>query len=306
MRCFARCSPLVVFLVACGVLILAPPSSVALEPFPADVQSPQSPAQLVPAEPHALYQALDALRPDPARVYSVKSLRLRRDVINLTFDEGKLAFFQPLGGRVTGIVFAGRGHVIATPHDPGERRSLAQFVGVPIMDQAFSRAVLRFDDSTAEEIEKDISSANETASNDPEFTRGWDTLFAGVNPWHSLRIMEDWLAADPLPYFQATILSDTLGAIDMLVDPRRQEQVLFGQPHVTNNSESYDVWASFPSMDNPDPAAPENSSREAFIPLDYTVDTRIADDLSLDGTTLLTLNASVEASASFLSSSRAI
>lgn len=288
MRCFARCSPLWVYLVACVAWIFAPQRIVALQP-PTGPSQGQIPAtQSIPADPRALYQALNALRPDPTHVYAVKSLRLRHDVINLTFDDGKLALLCPLGGRITGVVFAGRGHVIATPHDPGERRSLAQFVGVPILDQTFSRAYLRFDDATAEELEKDLQAAGDTAGDDSSFTQSWDSLFGNANPWHSLRIMEDWLAAEPIPYFQATILSDTLGPIDMLVDDRREEQVLFGQPHVTSNSESYDVWASFPAMDTPDSA---NAPREAFVPIDYNIDTRIADDLSLDGTTTMHLKA---------------
>lgn len=286
MRGFARYSPLGVFLLASVVWMSAPRTIAALQTDPSTSQS--SPPQSIPGEPRALYQALNTLRPDPARVYAVKLLSLRRDVINLTFDEGKLALFQPLGGHITGAVFAGRGHVIATPHDAGERRSLAQFVGVPILDQTFSRAYLRFDDTTAEEIEKDLQTAGDAPVNDADFTQSWNSLFVNVNPWHSLRIMQDWLAAAPVPYFQVSILSDTLGTIDMLVDGRRAEQVLFGQPRITNNSESFDVWASFPAMDTADSPSPH---REAFVPVNYSIDTRVADDLSLDGTTTLHLQA---------------
>jgi len=76
----------------------------------------------MPTDPRLLYETLSGLRPDATHVYTVHDLRLRRDVINFVFTEGKLAFFDPLGGRVTGIVFSGRGHVIATPRDRGERR----------------------------------------------------------------------------------------------------------------------------------------------------------------------------------------
>ncbi|HKN60955.1 MAG TPA: M1 family aminopeptidase [Candidatus Acidoferrales bacterium] len=280
---FARSSPVVVSLVLSAAWIFVPPRIAALQPAPEQAQTP--PAQAIPADPRALYQALNALRPDPVRVYSVRSLSLRRDVINLTFDEGKLAFLQPLGGRITGVVFAGRGHAIATPHDAGERRSLAQFVGVPILDQTFSRAYLRFDDATAEEIEKDLQNAGDAVTNDPDFTANWETLFASANPAHSLRVMEDWLASEPVPYFEASILSDTRGTIDMVLDGRQYEQVLFGQPRIANGVPSYDVWASFRAVEA------SSASGEGFVPLDYNVDTRIADDLSLDATTTLHLKA---------------
>lgn len=101
-----------------------------------------------------MYQALNALRPDGAQVYKVHELNLRRDVVSITFQDGVLAFFPPMYGRVTGAVFTGLGHIVATPRDAGERRSLAQFLNVPLLDQEFQSAYLRFTDNTAEEIEK--------------------------------------------------------------------------------------------------------------------------------------------------------
>ena len=68
-------------------------------------------------DPRALYQALNELRPDGEHVYTVQELNLRRDVVNVRLIEGKLAFFQPIAGHVTGAVFTGRGHIFATPRD---------------------------------------------------------------------------------------------------------------------------------------------------------------------------------------------
>jgi Peptidase family M1 domain len=252
------------------------------------VSSPEQKAaasSTIPPDPHALFQALNTLRPDPAHVYSVKSLSFHRDVINLTFDEGKLAFFQPLAGRVTGAIFSGRGHAIAIPHDSGERRSLAQFVGVPILDQTFSSAYLRFDDDTAEELTAEMAKAGETAVPDSDFISTWEPVFANPSPWHSLRIMEDWLSTAPVPYFYAGILSDTQGSVDLLFDPRRFEQVFLGQPSGSGGSRAYDVWASFPAADTTGGLA------DPFAPIDYRIDTRIGADLVLDGTTVARLTA---------------
>ena len=283
---FARCSPFIVSLLTFAACGLTATRLDVLQAMPAQTSSlPARATQAVPTEPRALYQALNALRPDPTRVYSVRSLSLRRDVVNLTFDEGTLAFLQALGGRVTGVVFAGRGHVIATPHDPGERRSLAQFVGVPILDQTFSRAYLRFDDDTAEEIEKQLRDAGSVATSDPSFAGSWEPLCVNVNPWHSLRILVDWLAAKPVPYFYAGLLTDAMGPAELLLDGRRYEQVLFGQTRRSEGSQFYDVWASFHTIASSTP--PE----ESFVPLDYAVDTKIAEDLSLDSVTKLHLKA---------------
>jgi hypothetical protein len=250
---------------------------------PSDQQAIATPT--VPADPRALYEALNALRPDGARVYAVKDLTLRRDVVSFTFSEGKLAFLEPLGGRITGAVFSGRGHLIATPHERGERRSLAQFIGVPILDQPFSDAYIRFTDDTAAELQHQLAQDGVAPASDPNFTAYWIPLTAGLAPTHSLRTMVDWLAAEPVPYFYILLQTDVVGAVEVSVDNRREEQVTIGQPRSTDGVRSYDVWASFRSEKSP------ASNSEAFLPLDYRVDSTIADDLSLQGKTTLHLRA---------------
>lgn len=246
----------------------------------------QSPASAKPQdEARSLYRALNDLRTDATRVYQVHNLSLRRDAINLKLSDGKLAFYQPLRGQITGVVFAGRGHVIATPPDASERRSLAQFLGAPILDETFSRVYLRFDDDTASEIERELRDDGAEPANDPEFAESWEPISIGLNPWHSLRIMVDWLSTNPLPYFCALVVGDSRGPFDLLVDYRRDEQVLLGQSRLLNGARFYDVWASFNAVDAPQ--APANE----FSPIDYRVDTAIADDLSLEGTTTLHLKA---------------
>lgn len=253
---------------------------------PAGGQTAASQNESAPDAPRALFQALNALRPDASQVYSIKFLSLRRDVLNITLEEGKIAFLQPLDGRITGMVFAGQGHAIAIPHGPGERRSLAQFTGVPILDQSFSRAYFRFDDNTAEEIAAQLARAGEKPKADAQFVENWDPIFANTNAWHSLRIMEDWLSTAPLPYFYAGIVSNTAGMIDLDVDQRREEQVLFGHPRrLPGGQIAYDVWASFRAQQ------PAPGSSESVAPIDYDIDTKIADDLSLDGTTVMDVKA---------------
>jgi hypothetical protein len=252
---------------------------------PASAPHPDNSINPATEDPRALYQGLDRLRPDAAHVYSVRDLHLRRDVIKLTFSEGKLAFLPAIGGHLSGAVFTGRGHVLATPRDPGERRSLAQFVGVPILDQTFSRAYLRFTDDTAAEIEEQLRSGASEETADPHFAETWNSAVAALAPSQSLRIMLDLLSADPAPFFYAMLVGDSVGAFDVMVDPRREEQVLIGQPHNNNGVPFYDVWASFRSESAPLAAV------ESFAPLDYRIDSTIGTDLSLEGRTRVHLKA---------------
>ena len=257
---------------------------------PSQTNSAVAPAQQadttsLPSDPRALYQALNELKLDATRVFQLSDLTLRRDALHIAFTEGTLVFFQPLGGKVTGAVFLGRGHVVATPRDPGERRSLAQYLGVPILDQTFTSAYLRFSDDTAEELEREIESNGTQPTNDPELVARWERGLMTLASPHSLRIMEDLLSREPLPYFYALLQNDSVGRFDVVVDQRRDEEVMIGQTRFDNGVPSYDVWASFRAEDA------SAKTLEHFEPLSYAVDSTIAEDLSLDGKTSLLLKA---------------
>src|SRR5216684_1364939 len=110
-----------------------------------------------------LYDALNALRVDPAAVYSLEAsnrVELHRGDVKISFDEGKLAFFASVDGRITGAVFAGRGHALAIPRDPVEKQQMARFLGAPVLDQDFTSAYLRFTDDSAEDLLRQFENAN--------------------------------------------------------------------------------------------------------------------------------------------------
>src|SRR5277367_5017778 len=263
-RRFMRFSLAVLPLLGAACIGITPRSTAAQSPAPQPANTPQQDGATptIPTDPRALYEALNALRPDGAHVYSVRDLALRRDVVSFTFTEGKLALLEPLGGRITGAVFSGRGHVIATPHERGERRSLAHFIGVPILDQPFSDAYIRFSDDSAAELQRQLAQDGVEPVSDPDFAAHWNPLAAGLASTHSLRTMEDWLAAEPIPYFYILLQTATAGPVEVSVDYRREEQVTIGQPHLTDGVRSYDMWASFRAENSP------AEKTETFLPLD--------------------------------------
>src|SRR5215831_10779325 len=171
--------------------------------------------------PHDTYNTLNALRPDQAAVYSItpeNRIELRRCDLKLSFDEGRLAFFAPFEGRVTGLVFAGRGHALAMPRDPVEKQQMGRFLGAPVLDQGFTTAYLRFTDDTPAELLAQFKPANLTAATDAAFASGWDALALSYNRSHSLRMLLDRLAADPKPYFYAALGGSSVGPFDFLFD----------------------------------------------------------------------------------------
>src|SRR6266849_801689 len=244
-----------------------------------------SAAQQAAPGPRELYQALNDLRVVPRQVYYVRDLHISRDAVRLSLVEGKLALLAAYDGRLTGAVFTGHGHVLALSRDPTEKRSLARFLGAPLLDQGFSRAYFRFTDDTGEELLGLLRRAGVPPADEPSFAEDWNPVVANLNPWHSLRILMDWSAADPQPYFYAGLQGDISGPFDVLVDDRRAEQVLLGQPRWVAGTRLYDVWASFRRTGAAEPFAPP------FVPAAYAVETSILLDRTLEGAATLTLKA---------------
>jgi len=263
-------------------LRIAPPVVVAVGIL-CLVFDPRAASQSARPRPRELYQALNSLRVAPGQVYFVRDLHIRRDVVTLTLSEGKLAFLAAYNGRLTGAVFTGRGHALALPRDPIEKRSLAYFLGAPLLDQRFSSAYFRFTDNTAEELLRQLHDAGAQPAIEPSFAEEWNGVLANLNPGHSLRILTDWFSEEPRPYFYAGLLGEVTGPFNVLVDDRRPEQVLLGQPRWVSGERFYDVWASFRRADAAKTlAAP-------FVPVRYAIETLILPDRTLEGTTTLTL-----------------
>lgn len=235
-----------------------------------------------PPSARQLYQQLQAVRVDGTNVYTVHDLAVRRDGVAFTFADGKLAFLQPVDGRVTGAVFVGRGRVFAVPPDPAERASVARFLGVPLIDVEFWQAYLRFDQGTAKEIQDGLTAQKAVAGSDPDFTNSWNPIVAQFNPNSSLRVLEGLLSLAPVGYFYAALNSTAHGGFDVALDERRTETVLAGQPRHSSDGDFFDVWTSYTAANAP-------PHTQDFAPVDYAADTTIGDDLALTGNTVLHL-----------------
>ena len=243
--------------------------------------SPSSPAA---PDARVLYQQLQDLRLDGSRIYQVSGLRLRRGPLSFTLSQGRLALYQPLRGRVTGAVFTGVGRVIMIPRQPSEKLSLRHYLGFPLLDQSFTQAYFRFTDDTASDFESQLAGQGAVSSSDSSFSSAWNAAAGELNSWHSLRVLSDFLAVAPRPYFYAGLSGGPAGAFDVLIDPRRQEPVLVGQTDLASNGQLYDVWASLP------PTQSAENLADDFQPVSYAVSTTINEDRSLDGETTLQIH----------------
>jgi Peptidase family M1 domain len=230
--------------------------------------------------PHELYDAINNLRLDPAATYELSAanrIELRRGDVEIYFEEGKLAFLAPLDGHVTGFIFSGRGHALAFPREPVEKQQMAHFLGAPVLDQEFLSAYVRFTDDAADDLLRQFHSANLTPQLDTAFASLSDPFVAQFNVSQSLRILEDRLSQNPKPYFYAALEGVETGAFDILFDTQRREQLLLGQRRKSDNFMCYDVWASYSVPGSVPPPVD-------FRALDYTLDTTVQPDNSLDAT----------------------
>jgi hypothetical protein len=260
-------------------------------------------ARAADSSPRELLATLNALRLDSQRVYTVSvsdRIELRLGDLVLTLEQGKLAFFEPFEGNITGLVFSGIGHCLALPRGPAEKQQLARFLGVPVLDQQFVSFYARFTDGTAQDLLDQLNRASVQPASDGAFAALWLTQLERLNPTHSLRILIEKYSANAGHFFHAGIDGILTGPFDVLLDQMRSENFMLGQPRAVNKVPYYDVWASYalPGFSPPP---------QSFHALHYQVSTTIHSDNSLEGDTAVDFSAATSgAQILFIQLSRAL
>lgn len=229
--------------------------------------------------PRELLAALNSLQLDSQHVYTVTSkdrVEIRKGDAVISLQDGKIAFFEPFDGRITGFAFTGVGHVLALPRDPVEKQQLARFLGAPVLDQQFLSAYVRFTDDTAGELMEELRRAELTPAADDHFRGMWQASLERLNISHSLRILVEKFSPSVPRFFHAGLDGAVTGPFDILLDASRTDDFILGQPRTVGSSTFYDVWASYPLPAAVSPPTP-------FDALRYRIDTVIHADNSLDG-----------------------
>jgi len=89
-----------------------------------------------------------------SEVVQVTNFDLKRDAGTFRLNSGTICFVPPVNGKVTGGVFVGDGVFLLTPPTETERKSLKFLSKEDEFSEKFERLVLRFTDSTYDEIKK--------------------------------------------------------------------------------------------------------------------------------------------------------
>ncbi len=158
-----------------------------------------------PAGPNSdpIYQQLRNLTLGGEAV-SVNNFDLKRDAGTFHLHSGTVCFVTPVQGKVTGAVFVGEGHFVLDPPSESERQSLKLLTKEDEFSEHFTQAVLRFTDSTYDEVKKAGSPAS--GSCDAGLLKdSQNTTRHKLKSNLEARILEDVLSPEPGGLFYAFI-----------------------------------------------------------------------------------------------------
>lgn len=244
-------------------------------------------------DPQALLQDLGRVEFDLQRVLNVKDFSLRRDPFTITFDRGHMIFLRPVNNLVTGLYFWGSGTIVGIPPTKTERQQLNLFTGAPVLNEHFHEALIRFSDSTYDELMQQVQTGSESLESHPNLSSELFQSFLRGSSLTHYRMVADLMNEQIAPLFLAKIFGAKLGAFDFTVDWRKSESVSLGQVQRTGGRTYYDNWCSFaptalrlaPSS-RPDPNLAARRRWDKTIDvLSYQIDTHLDRQERISGIT---------------------
>ena len=206
-----------------------------------------SAAQAAPPAPNSdpTYQALRNLTLGGEAV-SVSNFDLKRDAATFKLHSGTVCFVAPVQGKVTGAVFVGNGGLVLDPPVASERSSLKLLTKEDEFSEKFEHLVLRFTDSTYDEIKRAGTAA--TGGCDAGLLKdSQNTTRHKLKDNLEARILEEVLSPQPRGLFVAFIHGKHYNDKEIFeIDPD------FGRYQVnfsTYDESKYGHWASFTVSD---------------------------------------------------------
>jgi len=187
------------------------------------------------------YQALRNLTLSGESV-SVNNLDLKRDAGTLHLRSGSICFVAPVAGKVTGAVFVGDGNFVLDPPD-SEKKMLKLLTKENEFSENFSQMVLRFTDSTYDDLKKGGSGGASNCDAGPLKDSQHTTRHKLKTNFES-RILEDVLSPEPGGLFIAFIHGKRYNGQELFsIDPHEgHDQVNF----MTYDENKFGEWAAFP------------------------------------------------------------
>ncbi|MGO9166449.1 MAG: hypothetical protein ACLP56_06220, partial [Candidatus Sulfotelmatobacter sp.] len=199
---------------------------------------------------------------------SVSNFALKRDAGTFHLHSGTVCFVTPVQGKVTGAVFVGDGHFVLDPPSESERNSLKLLTKENEFSESFSHAVLRFTDSTYDDIKKGGRPASGAC--DANLLRdSQNTTRQKLKDNLEARILQDLLSAEPGGLFVAFIHGKRYSDKELFtIDPHSSSD----QVELTTYDESkLGVWMGY-SLLRRDKSISRNRIHIEHQQLDTTVE----------------------------------
>ncbi len=238
---------------------------------------------------------------DRNECYRVRDLTLSKEDIRIYLTDGHLIFSKPVAGRRMAAVFiadveGGDGEVLLFPPDRAERRSLANYIGAPNLDEHFRAVLMLF---TGDEYDRLMSQIPRNPANQktPEIgavlDEDWSPVLRNLGDSYQARLVLDLLYPPGRHPGLFAALFDSLhhGNFDISFDPSSSEQIIAGQLATRNDRLYFDVWTSFQarsSRQHPAPSLPDVALS------DYRIDATLEPDLSLGVVTRVKVTPNVD------------
>ena len=192
------------------------------------------------------YQALRNLTLSGEAV-SVSNLDLKRDAGTFHLRSGTVCFTAPVQGKVTGAVFVGDGNFVIAP-PPSELGVLKLLTKENEFSENFSHMVMRFTDSTYDEIKK-TGTAGAGGCDSGLLKDSQNAMRHGLTLKHNLevRILQDVLSSEPGGLFVAFVHGKRYNDKEIfVVDPRGAPYVMGEEVGLmTYDENKYGIWAGF-------------------------------------------------------------
>ena len=193
------------------------------------------------------YQALRNLTLGGEAV-SISNLDLKRDAGTFHLRSGTVCFVAPVQGRVTGAVFVGDGNFVITP-PPSEMGMLKLLTKENEFSENFSHLVLRFTDSTYDEIKKAGTAAtggceNGLLKDSQNAMRHGQLLKYNLDA----RVLQDVLSPEPGRLFVAFVHGKRYNDKELfVVDPHGPGYLMHEEVGLmTYDENKYGLWSAFP------------------------------------------------------------
>ena len=228
----------------------------SLPPFIVSAQAPANtqPAPKTKSSAEELFLQLGSVGLDPSRVYHARDISLDRAAFHITLRDGAIGFLQDVAGHVTGAFYEGDGEILLTPPNQVERSSMMLQTGAAILEETFTTAYFRFNDTTFVEMQPYLSPGD----NPQDFIAHWDSVAKNLAQTDALRLFMTFSRSlsGPAPkieggspdddrFLHARMQGRTKGTFDIYFDSNVPEQVWAAQPRNVAEGTFYDIWTSF-------------------------------------------------------------